>query len=373
MASFHKDLVEIREKSGLNVADIIKKTKIPESLILEIERGTIFDNTGHQKTYIRSFIRSYAKSISIKDEDIIRALDEYDQNLYNGFLSRKYLKKGLEEHAETNEAQDVEVEQEMSDLISSTVRPGPTSTIGAEEYSRPDPTRIYNRTTPPPPKIDSVDWAHVGRRISSFNSGSILIFIAVLVVIGVLIGGYFALNTFFTQDETEEETQLSSVVVPSENQTSATVTPPPIQENTPGETSASATVTSPTVTNTRATTAVTLPDTLFVVVHAAIDKLEPVRVLSDINNTVSPYWIESNEAMRFEFFDQIEIRGQVSRMAIYINDHLIQNFLDYDVGNRTIRLTRDILKENPEWFNSDPEPYPAGFSPPTVVRDRPIF
>ena len=162
MAALHTDLLAIREKSGLTVSDINQKTKTPESVIHEIEKGSIFDKAEKQKTYIRSFIRTYAKAIGIKDEDMIRALDAQESGNYAGGLRKKYLPETLDVNPDLEDPDEIipptnDVAKDDEDF--GLVKPGPTSTIGSDEYSSTDPSRQHNRVTPPTPKLESVDWA----------------------------------------------------------------------------------------------------------------------------------------------------------------------------------------------------------------------
>jgi hypothetical protein len=365
MKSIHTDLVKIREKSGLSVDDIAKKTRIPVQVIKDIEKGSIFDKAQHQKTYIRSFVRSYAKAIGVKDDDVIRSLDAYEQGNYTGFLYKKYLHVPGSQQDQTSEGD--EQTSEMDDITddgseSSILRPGPTSTIGAEEFSRPDPSRSYNKTTPPPPQLDTIDWAFVGTKLGNINSNVIMYLMAIILVGSVIIGGFY-LYTYISGFGGLDESQSEVVKSPSQGQ-SATV-------------DAASVSSLMDVANASAPPGVrpvpVLPDTLYVVIHASLDKLEPVRVLSDLSVRRSPYWIEHTEAMRFEFLSRIEIQGQIERMALYINGHLIPDIQSLDSGNRMLIISREFLAENPEWFTSEPPPLPEGMNEPSVIRDRPVF
>jgi len=91
MALLNEDLVSVREAAGLKPNDIFEKTRIPLNIIDEIERGTIFTNRNHQLTYIRSYVRSYAKAIGIHEDDIVEALDQHQADRYEGLLAQKYL------------------------------------------------------------------------------------------------------------------------------------------------------------------------------------------------------------------------------------------------------------------------------------------
>jgi hypothetical protein len=364
MASLHQDLVDIRTKAGITPAQIQQKTKIPESIIREIEKGIIFESTEQQKTYVRSFTRSYAKAIGIKDDDIVKALDLNDSGEYVDFLASKYIqkaekKKNTSDSSDQNNDLKIEVAPEPQ-FDASILKPGPTSTIGAEEYSRPDPSRAYNKATPPPPKIETVDWADVGQRFTGIRSGSAA-YLGILVILILLIGGTYIVINWPESDDVETTTTI--VDTPSENLIPAPIISPQtndddviVVEQTPPPTSKA-----------------TLPDTLFIVIKAINNKLEPVRVLSDVNNIRSPYWIETNQAMRFDFINQVEITGNYSRMALFVNGHYLQNFRDYIGSGNAIRITREILETYPNFFSNEPPVLPTGITAPTVIRDRPVF
>jgi transcriptional regulator with XRE-family HTH domain len=362
MESIHSDLVKIRKKSGLSITDIAKKTRLPEQVIEDIEKGSIFDKAQHQKTYIRSFVRAYAKSIGVKDDDAIRSLDAYELGTYTGFLYKKYLHVA---NAETEEKLDGEpnesqIEEGYEDGESSILKPGPTSTIGTEEFSRPDPSRAYNKTTPPPPQLDNIDWALVGTKLGNINSNVIMYLMAILLVGVVIIGGVYLYNDIIGTKETSSV--ATATTLPSSNAVA-------VDSTSIAELMGSGSVSAPP--GIRPVPA--LPDTLYIVIHASIDKLEPVRILSDLSVRRSPYWIEHTEAMRFEFLSEIEIQGQIERMAFYINGHIIPDIESLDIGNRTVIISREFLASNPDWFTSEPPPLPNGMLEPSIIRDRPVF
>ena len=365
MASLHSDLLAIREKSGLSVSDINQKTKTPENVIHEIEKGSIFDKAEKQKTYIRSFIRTYAKAIGIKDEDMIRALDAQESGNYAGGLRKKYLPETLEVSPDLEDPDEIitpsnDVAEEGEDF--GLVKPGPTSTIGIDEYSRPDPSRQHNRVTPPPPKLESVDWAKYNDNIVSLNSSALLyVFIAVIVVL-IGVGGYYGYAYF--SENMASNSEVDSPIISGLDTNGQIENESPVLAD-------SILVTSPEIP--ASVSAVQLPDTIFVIVHAANDKLEPIRVTSDVNNSRSPYWIEFNEAMRFDFYNQIAIEGQLDRMAIFVNGHLISEMDSIRTGERNIVITREFLSRRPYIFTEESPDLPEDVVPPTVIRDRPFF
>ncbi|MCH8495381.1 MAG: helix-turn-helix domain-containing protein [Balneolales bacterium] len=396
MAALHEDLLAIRKKSSLTQQEVYELTRIPISVIQEIENGSIFTSKSHQITYIRSYVRSYAKALRISNDDIIDSLDKQQESSYNGELSKRYLSSSATPATQRPATDKPAADVTPSDVPSadklkpsdtpSTKKleseylpvPGPTSTAGANEYSRPDPNRIYNQSTPQPPKMESIDWADVGQRFGSMRSSSFL-YIIVLVLI-LLAGGFFAYRYFASDDLTQPIVQdevpieFPDMLDPAEDTTlpepppSTTPVSPPATDT---EVQAQETLTTPTRPQTRITESI--PDTIFITLHAAFGKLEPVRVTSDINGLRSPYWVEVNQGMRFEFLDTITIEGQVSRMAVWVNGHHFDNLLEYTTGNRTIELTRDILSNYASMFTTEPTETPDNIEPPVAVSDRPVF
>ena len=120
---------------------------------------------------------------------------------------------------------------------------------------------------------------------------------------------------------------------------------------------------------------VTLADTLELVIYAAYDKLEPVRVYTDVIGSLNPYWLEQGDAYIFEFVNTARIRGQYSRMVLMLNGHVIQNFrqrfLDPESG--MIELTRDIFEGDNKWLQPPPDSLDIDAPPPSQVQNRPIF
>lgn len=110
------------------------------------------------------------------------------------------------------------------------------------------------------------------------------------------------------------------------------------------------------------------PDTLQIVIYAAYDKLNPVRVGSDLRESVFPLWMEQGEAYYFDFNEEITIRGQFSRMLILFNNTVIEAPLERFSGvqENTVRLTRERLAA--EEFEAKPDLIlPDGVSEPDSI------
>src|SRR6056297_2691190 len=86
MASLGRDLAHIRKEQELSLEDIYETTKIPVRILRSIEDDSIFDDFENNATYIRSYVRSYAKALPIDEKQIIYALDKVAKNDYSGSL-----------------------------------------------------------------------------------------------------------------------------------------------------------------------------------------------------------------------------------------------------------------------------------------------
>src|SRR5699024_6070430 len=86
MSSLGNDLALIREQQSMSIDDVQKITKIPPPILQSIEDDSIFTQLDENITYIRSYVRSYAKAIHIDEPDIARALNEVEAGTYEGSL-----------------------------------------------------------------------------------------------------------------------------------------------------------------------------------------------------------------------------------------------------------------------------------------------
>lgn len=336
MAHLSDDLVAIRDAKGITSQDIASKTRFPDGILREIETGILFNQPDTQRTYIRSFVRSYAKAIRIEEKDIVRALDEYYADGYTGFLKSKYIEGILEE------GEQVEM---LKRIIT-------TSTLGAEEFTRPDPTRAHNQMTPPPPDLTNVNWSNMGAEISILNPRVIAMAVIAFILGTLVVSGIYTNGFGLFEESTDPVADTNTIPTPIPS------TPIP----TPAD--------SISISD---TTSIPLPDTLDVLIYAAFDRLEPVRVQTDFGTEVYPYWIEQGTAMRFEFNDQISIRGAFPRFVLLFNGHVIPNKENYMVGGNMITIRRADLESQPLFRTATPDSLDGNLPYPTTIVERPVF
>lgn len=335
MSTIHDDLSAIRNVRKLSLADVQSRTRLPESVIRSIENGSIFELADTQKTYLRSYVRSYAKAVRIADEDVVRALDDCFGSGYTGSLARTY----LEEAVSRDKAPEADSEVPMLKRIV-------TSTVESEEFTRPDPTRPYNQMTLPPPGLSDVNWSGMGRGIAVIKPSTGWFLVLAIVVIGL--GSSFWLTDGFGLWRPD-------VAKPSGTGASgAAVAAPetPVDDTVPVE---------------------PLPETLDILVYAVFDRLEPIRVQTDFSEEVNPYWIEYGKAMRFQFQNQISIRGAFPRFILLFNGHMIPDKESFLVGGSMLTIRREYLENEPLFRTAAPDSLPGGLPSPKEIVDRPVF
>lgn len=373
MASLGKDLATIRKKQNLSLDDIQEATKIPKHILQSIEDGSIFTHFEENITYIRSYVRSYAKALSIDNQQIVYALDKEELGSYSGSLLQ------IGEDSKEDEPFDFEQEdenqpggQDGSEMVSSTEATGDQS---REEIPGAEPTdpqkgakaaeqtkRPENRTK----NVDSVDWVNMGHQFEPLPPKS-KIWIGVLIVL--LLGG--GALYYFISDSTEEQSQDR-------------ISTAKVQKETPDDSLKLNLVPFAESDSLNAENAVqpaenqslqTLPDTLNMVVYAAYGKLEPVRVFTDIMGSINPYWIEKGTAMKFDFVNRFQLRGQFNNLVLMLNGHVIKNYLDkfYDPDTRRIEIQRSFFENSDKWLQPAPDSLGIDAPPPTMILERPTF
>ncbi|MFP8487678.1 helix-turn-helix domain-containing protein [Gracilimonas sp. Q87] len=344
--SLGKDLAFIRKKQNLSLEDIQNEIKIPLLTLKSIEDGSIFTDSGETKTYIRSFVRSYAKVLGIEDSEIVQALNELEAGTYSGSLL-----------ADTKKPDEVYHEIDNIDSEKS-------ETIDKEEKKDPKSVSGPPRTKPSPATdVHSVNWADMGKKFSSVRQHSnlwVVISFLVILVVALLVTIFYwdSLSSAFSSEEADEP-QVETVQ-PSAPQEDSQI---PTAENIPAEDEDPETMNRPQDTPDDAP--VTLGDTLTVTVYAAFDKLEPVRVTSDFNWKTNPFWMEQGDAFNFEFSDSLLVDGQYSRMLLLFNGHIIENPRQsyFDQTFNAILITRSVLNQ-PRYLEPAPAEFPLDIGAP---------
>jgi len=335
MSTLAEDFKTCRKRLNISLEDISKSTRVPVSLFASIEDGTFFSNPSFTRTYIRSFSRMYGKAIKLDEADVVRALDEDEAEMYSGFLHKKYV---LGEVEKPIVVPPIPVQRDQQ----ATVRVEPASQRVVDQLPpKPEPQRT------PIESDRTVDWADMNAKINRPKQNSnttIYLVMALMVVLLAAAAIYFWYNPFDSSSE-------SVVSQPLQNEATQVVNP---AESVPQDA-----VVDPIQS-------LILPDTLKLVVYAINEKLDPVRITSDLKERVNPYWIERGAGREFEFRDTLIVRADPNRFALIYNGHLISTFRDFRFDDDTLnfRLTRNLLKQRPE--SQRPGTLPDNVRPPIL-------
>lgn len=361
MPSLGNDLASKRKELSLSVEDVHQSTKIPIAILKSIEDDSIFSTLDENKTYIRSYIRSYAKAVKIGDDQIIRALDQTEKGDYTG-LSGQPEDADLADEAkeDTSAAKKANEKREESESPGKVSEKPPSAGEGRQQKQK------QKQPVSATPKVSSVDWADLGRKFTPLQSksrlgiGLILLFLAIAATAFIIF-----YQAYYINDGAGTE--------PAQNASAETVDTPyadSLQLNfaSPVEDSASQAGVSTTALE-------TLSDTLDIVIYAAHGILEPVRVFTDVMENMNPYWIEHEQAFRFEFVNSMQIRGQYSRMELLFNGHPVKNFRQefYNPETRMLEIDRSYFESDASWLQPPPDSLDIGVPHPAVIIDRPTF
>lgn len=348
-----EDLVAVRKFRKLTVRDIYDATRIPLEVIEEIESGYVFTPECHRnKTYVRSFVRTYAKALRISENDATVALDLTEKGEYDGFIRRGYLPNADPQVSSAEKPQPV-----LSKTEPRITAERASSMIDyKDEVSRPDPTRPHNKATPPPPDLKSINWVDMGNKFNTFSRANKILYAIVGGIAAILLVGYLSLKLFGdnaskpeNQVPTKEELKavqdsLAAAAADTAAIQLAIVEPPPPPA---------------------------LPDTLSVFLFATGDKLEGVRIRTEQTGLIAPYWIEKNHAMKFEFTDAIYIKSQLNRITVIFNGHAIKNLHEMKRVDGAVVLDRAFFESKKEWLT--PRSLDSLAVKPVKYVPRPVY
>lgn len=388
MASLGEDLARLRKKESLTLQDIYDVTRLPANIIKAIENETIFSDPTKNPTYVRSFVRTYARALKIREDDIVEALDKTDLGKYDGLIKQKYsgLSQGKEtaptEGDEDTEDASYQPRFSLADAEEKAKKEEKSAETDKAEKNKPDSSqtpkpapkaaesknkaedeetntaRPNKRRFPPPPQVENVDWVKMSAKTvdSPSKSHTAIITVVILILAGLLVYFIYSFggNPFSRHKNpsfattTDSSTELAQVPVDSVKVAAQVNKPLPVITDT-------------------------VPDTLHLDIYAAFNKLDPVRVKTDVLDSLNPYWIEQGNAMRFEFVKDIFIRGQFDRMILLLNGHPIQDFTKYKNQDGLVHISRSILENDPKWLTPAPDSLGHGVPFPSRILERPHF
>lgn len=337
MPSLGKDLAAIRKKKGLSIADVQQITKVPQHTLRSIEDDSIFTQIDQNTTYIRSYVRSYAKAVGVSEDDIVRALNQVEAGNYDGSLG---ITTQVPEETPDQEA-------ENTDKGDSTERDDMVHDHSPEFQEKKSPKK-----TSPVPKasssstsstLSSIDWVDVGLKANPAQRRSrVWSGLLIIVLIVAILAAIFLLYNYYNSNSSNEP--------PARERSTA------IQPETPSDSLRESLITSenePATADTMPVEQGTLGDTLAISIYAANGKLEPIRIYTDILGKQNPYWVPQGDTIRFNFVNTVRIRAvnQYNRLQLLFNGHVIQNYYQqyYNAETGMVELDRSVFENNPQW------------------------
>ncbi|MEP1150880.1 MAG: helix-turn-helix transcriptional regulator [Balneola sp.] len=362
--SLGNDFTTIRKEKNLSLEDIFEVTKIPVHTLKSIENDTLLKSSTESITYLRSFIRSYAKALKIPDTHILTALKATEDGTYDHDLIKLVDPESFPESysvkkdtVEIENPKKIEPEGLKADTYQEEIQSSEEKVVKSELEKKDSVA----------PTVDTINWADMSKKVYASPTNSKL---GLLLIVILIIGGLGAASFFYGGD-------LLSMFSSEENST------PQETVDGPGNTSQDpfAIIDDSTSTNNENlveneglnTTPTSLPETLTVTLYAAYDKLEPVRVTSDLNGRTNPFWMNQGEAYYFDFKDSLRVRGQYSRFLLMYNGNVINNPRqnNFDPNFDSIVLTREVLSA-PQYQQNAQNSFPdnLGIAPPDSIVYR---
>lgn len=365
MLSLGRDLQSIRKHLGYTVEDIQNATKLPLDTIRSIEDGSIFTESKEITTYIRSFVRTYARALKIDSELMAQALDQEELGNYTNLLLTAFPEL-LDEEPEKQEPKEDKESEKKSSTKKKKSR-SPSFKFGGDNDDRntssrktiaPNASRARSNTKEP--DVHSINWAGLGQDFKKNRTQppvwiiSAAVLVIIIIAVAVIISQF---GLFSSQDDIPVEPPATDVQESTQNQDltldlSDDMTEEALQESV-----------------------IALSDTLYLTVYAATDRLDPVRLWSDLKPRIDPYWLDQGTAYNFEFSDTIRVSGSYSNMLLFLNGNRIDNFRGqyYNPEESAVELTRSIFDSDPEWATPTPFELPDGIPEPDTLMNRPSF
>jgi len=359
MSSLGHDLASVRKQQNLTLEEVQTASKIPMVTLQAIEDDSIFEKSEENSTYIRSFVRSYAKVLKIDDERVLASLDAVEKNNYQGELLEK------------PDRQEEKPPKKAAQLSKKPIR-------DSSKKQGPDKNKRDYRNAPEPPTIHSINWADLGKKfIIPDNKSRVWLLISAIFLLILTVGGlafYFGGSTmsFDLSGSNGTETTDSRTQPPAQLPVNPGVQDPEFTEDTL-QAQPSTPLANQNVSQNGESQV--LGDTLSLVVYAAYDKLDPVRITSDLSWRTNPYWMEQGEAYYFDFKDTVLVRGQYSQMLLLLNGHIIENFRQnyFDPSFNSVMLTRSIFEDNAVFTQPAPIDFPLAIGPPDSIIYPTVF
>ncbi len=292
--AFVSDVKAWRKASGLSLRELSRKTMINVETLAEFERTGHFSNPVFNRVYLRSLAGSYARCVALDVSAMHEALDQTLNNDYDGALGRRLRGVELEVPRESESKPDSEPKPAGASVSESA--PGPAHDETPAQVQEPRKEDAEPRAPETPKGRPHRGVRNPLRRYGSYRRSlgigirPRMVGIAIVALLVVIVVILFVL----------------SLGQGSENPVGA------LQPMVPAVTAEEA----------AALPSKTLPDSFYVIVHAAYGKVEGIDVEAD-GAFRFRCWIELDAAKAFVATDSLELGSQLNRIRLFVDGYEI--------------------------------------------------
>lgn len=302
---FAHDLHRIREDRDVSLEELHEETKIPLGLLEQFEASGLFDHPMFNRVYLRSLVRTYARKVGLPIDMALDMLDHALSGDYAGELAAEYFGESVETTAtsasEEATAPPDDDEASAAPAASEDEDAPPEEGKAVTEAGEPPAAR---KTPPmartvddvaaspgdPKPPPAPVRTPHSGIRRQWIIGGAVIMLLIALIVAIVMMSG-------------DEDSRQDASSAPADDTVTTSA-----QEAVPLD--------APTLPRTEAT----VGDTLDVLVVAADEPIQGIRITRD-GDVRRPYWIEQGEALSVPVRQRIVIERGLDAIALYVEGY----------------------------------------------------
>ncbi|MEM1116854.1 MAG: helix-turn-helix domain-containing protein [Bacteroidota bacterium] len=225
-STFEADLRAVRDAKGLSLDEIQHDTRIPVDVLKRFEAGQLVGDPTYNPVYLKAFLTSYAKAVSLPVTRVLTAYEAHQAGRYEGSLHPEYDPSARSApapppEASASEAGASEAVRPENGPPAGASAPPAAATIPAVEALATSPPPEVARPVPEPPKTlaqvrVSRPSVPTARRSFDKNWGTILGLFAVLATVLAVV-----LWLLVFRDADSPETDASDEIAVGDAQTAA--------------------------------------------------------------------------------------------------------------------------------------------------------
>ena len=357
--SFFEDLRFLRERARAPLASLHAHIRVQVVVLEQFESGELAQSGIYTPVYQRSILRGYASVLGI---DASALLSAYEKAALGQYTSGELLE------AYGYSISEKESAPATAPAAPTTGTPQSEKAAGASKVSTAKNKKFTHRTLNTPRRVVHIDSSRVdpspvklaqpavkaGAQTSTLIVGPGMLrvlaigipFLVVIVVAAIVIWPRLS-----TPETTLDEITATRIIpleteppVPDSTEQALIPAAPDTTSSNPTDPSGEAGVepsTSARATAARATTPALpseLPDTLRLIVRAVTDKVDPIRVKTDLDIR-RPYWIDQGRTMTFPFLETIRIERHIDRISFEV----LGRPISASIGDTTAVITREMI------------------------------